>query len=367
MKKQILLFILTLAGLTVSAQNGLEGIIVETYYISDTNDTVANSTDGVLPVGSVTYRVFADMLPGYKLQAIYGTSAPLHELKFATTTTFFNNEDRGSWAPTFSKSQASGASVMLDSWISVGAACTGQYGVLKSEDNGLLNVVNSNSPIMLQNANPLAGIPLTVQDGFIIGTPSPQAITLVGISSSSDLALIDNTNDPLNGNSFISTNGSIASLAGSSGPDPLTNKVLIGQFTTKGVFTFEFNIQVGTPTGGTQQFVAANQTGNEVLLPSLTYSSASSISKVKSESFSFDLYPNPSENNVKIRINKASANKDNSLKIFDIVGNLVSERVLGKVNGNHVETIDLSNIANGQYIIQLNIDGVKSSKKIIKN
>jgi hypothetical protein len=363
MKKQILLFILTLAGMSISAQNGLEGIIVEKYYISDVNDTVANSTDGKLPVGSVTYRVFADMLPGYKLQAVYGTPSPLHELKFATNTLFFNNEDRGSTFPTYTKVQANGASVMLDSWVSVGASCAGYFGVLKTEDNGVNNAVNNSS--MLQNANSLAGIPLTVQDGLIIGTPAPLAVTLVGITQT-DLALIDNTNDPLNGNSFVSSNGSIAALAGAVGPDPATNKVIIGQFTTDGVFTFELNLQIGTPTGGTQQYVAANATGNEVLLSSLTYSSANQLSKFDLASPTFNLYPNPTEDKMSLVLYAATTTSNNNYKIYDVVGHLIYEKKLGKIVANQAETIDVSIFAKGQYILELNINDVRSTKKIIK-
>jgi hypothetical protein len=122
-------------------QNGLENIIVEKYYISDGNDTIANLDGGVLPVGSVTYRVYVDMLPGYKFQVCYGV--PTHELRIETTTLFFNNEDRGSTSPNFSFTNAAKNTVMLDSWLSVGAACNGYMGILKSDDNGVGNIVNN--------------------------------------------------------------------------------------------------------------------------------------------------------------------------------------------------------------------------------
>jgi hypothetical protein len=374
MKTTLLFGLAILSSFIMNAQNGLEGIIVEKYYISDANDTLANSTDGKLPVGSVTYRVYADMLPGYKFQALFGLPAPdLHPLKFATTTLFFNNESRGAVFPNSNMTQSKSATVMLDSWISVGGATTGnvsspaRYGVLKSEDNGLTNVVNTFSPPLLQNADPAAGIPLTVQDGFILGATLPKTVTLVGITPT-DLALIDNTNDILNGNSFMTDNGSIASLSGSVGPDTIANKVLLGQFTTDGVFSFEFNMQIGTPTGGTQQYVASNPSGTQVVLPSLTYNSALAVSKIKSAiSEGINLFPNPSQNEVKIIINKSSNNANNSYKIIDVLGHVFSEKQIGKIRVNQVEIIDVSNLASGQYMIQLNIDGVSSSRKIIKN
>ena len=68
----------------VSAQQGLEGIIVEKYYISNENDKAVDGDGGELPNNSVTYRVYVDMLPGYIFQAAYGV--PEHELKISTTT-----------------------------------------------------------------------------------------------------------------------------------------------------------------------------------------------------------------------------------------------------------------------------------------
>ncbi|MFM7900967.1 MAG: hypothetical protein ACKPAD_03180 [Bacteroidota bacterium] len=104
MKKHLSVLILVLAMFGISKPSfaqGLEGIVVEKYYISNANDASVNSTGGVLPVGSVTYRVFADLAPGYQFQAVYGDAN--HELRLETTTLFFNNEDRGAPFPTFSK------------------------------------------------------------------------------------------------------------------------------------------------------------------------------------------------------------------------------------------------------------------------
>lgn len=266
MKNLIIIICLFTLTLTAKAQNGLEYIIVEKYYVSNAAD--AAGSIGTLPAGSVTYRIYADMLPGYKFQAAYGVTD--HELKIATTTSFFNNEDRGATTPAFTKTQAVNNTVMLDSWLSVGAACSANFGILKSEDNianGGANAVNANG--ILQNNDPAAGIPLTTQDGFYAGTP--QTVTFVGLTT--ELNVFDATSQA--GNSFSTFNGSWASLSGSQGPVASTNKVLIAQMTTNGCFSFELNIQIGTPTGGVQNYVAKNPVGNEILLPSLTYNKAS--------------------------------------------------------------------------------------------
>jgi hypothetical protein len=110
-----------------NAQNGLENIIVEKYYVSNAEDELASV--GILPTGSVTYRIFVDMLPGYKFQKAFGS--PEHPMAIKTSTSFFNNEDKGSTNPIYTKIQATGNTVMLDSWLSVGAACFGNFGILK--------------------------------------------------------------------------------------------------------------------------------------------------------------------------------------------------------------------------------------------
>lgn len=243
------------------AQNGLERVIVEKYYVSNAAD--AAGSIGALPVGSVTYRVFADMLTGYKFEALYGVGG--HALNINTSTSFFNNEDRGATTPNGIGSQYLHTnSVALDSWFSTGAAANGQLGVLKSEDNGAANLISANT--ILQNNDASAGIPLTTQDGMIAGTP--QAVNFVGLTT--ELNVFDGTSNV--GGSFTTSNGSIASLVGSTGPTS-TNRVLIGQFTTNGHFHFDLNIQIGTPTNGIQNFVAHSPVGSEISIPSLVFDS----------------------------------------------------------------------------------------------
>jgi hypothetical protein len=246
MKKQLLGLCLLLISVFSIAQNGLENIIVEKYYISNADDSVASV--GTLPVGSVTYRIYADLAPGYEFVMAYGDA--IHTLSIKTTTSFFNNEDRGSTAPTFTKAQARNNTVMLDSWLSAGAACSGNIGVLKSEDDGVANVVNSNG--ILANNDPSAGIPLTTQDGLLAGTPFP--VQFIGLSAE-QLSLFDNTSQV--GNSFVVTDGAWFNLDGAVGPNS-DNKVLIAQITTDGDLSFELNIQLATPDGGVEKYVANN-------------------------------------------------------------------------------------------------------------
>ncbi len=285
MKTKKLVFGLGLAllGGLAHAQNGLENVIVEKYYISNAADATAANADltgagyatGKLPAGSVTYRVYADLLTGYNLQAIYGVAAPSHALKVTTTTAFYNNS-AGATTANFSRNgvkNTTGSTLGLDSYFALGAAASNAYGILKSEDDvtlGGANLITSVVGNVLQNNAALAGLALTSQDGYYYsGAPTGLAApSAASFTPGLDASMFNDGSTP--GNTFNTTNGSIYVAGGVAGPVASTNKILIGQFTTDGVFEFELNLQVGTPTGGTQNFVAKNPSGSEISIPSLT-------------------------------------------------------------------------------------------------
>jgi hypothetical protein len=346
--------VLTAAFLMASASfvnaQGLEGIVVEKYYISNANDQSVNSTGGVLPVGSVTYRVYADLAAGYQFQAIYGDAN--HELRLETTTLFFNNEDRGAPFPTFSKNFCDDNTVMLDSWVSVGAACANNFGVLKVNDDGVATVVNNDG--VLQNNDPLMGIPLTQQDGFLAGVPQP--VTAVNITALE--AMLDAQNDGTNGPLFSTNNGSWASLNGSTGADPLVNHVLLAQITTDGVFSFKLNMQIrNTTTLQVENYVAQNPVGNEILEPTLTYSSTGSSVQSISNTARINLYPNPTKDQLMVEFRQTD---ETSYSIMDITGSTVKKGVLFNSTGS----VDVKDLAPGSYFFRHDASGAVS--KFIK-
>lgn len=326
MKKIFLFLTFSLGVFSVKAQNGIEDIIVEKYYVSSGNDTLANADGGKLPVGSVTYRVYVDLLPGYRFQAAYGI--PGHELRIATTTLFFNNEDRGDTYPSYTKAQAKSNTVMLDSWLSVGAACVGNFGIPKDEDyDSSATVVNSYSPQVLQNDDPSCGIPVKDQDGLVAGTPG--ILTAVGIGT--EMAIFGSQNDGTNGPVFSTFNGSWACLGGSMGPDSLTNKVLIAQLTTNGRLSFALNIQIGTPSGGVENYVASNPTGVEISIPGLTYLSpldtTASLRATERNPMELLAFPNPANDYVMLRLaGSDEKNQSGVLKITSLNGAVVYEK-----------------------------------------
>lgn len=366
MKKITSGFVLFLLSSLCNAQNGLENIIVEKYYISDANDSLASDgisvNPGTLPVGSTTYRIYVDMLPGYNFQAAYGV--PGHEFRIETSTLFYNNEDRGATSPTFTKTQAKNNTVMLDSWLTVGAACQGNYGVLKTADDGVATVINADG--VLQNNDPNAGIPISVEDGMITGTPAQ--VTAVGITN--EIAVFDAQNDGTNGPVFSTSNGSLACLGGAVGPDSATNHVLIAQITTDGTLCFDLNIQIGTPGGGVENYVAMNPVGNEIVIPSLIYCSNINPgiqTQDKSNMHAFDLFPNPANDFITLNIKADHSNSSCIYKLYDVTGRIISQKDIGQISGGYSERIDISSFEDGIYFIEIMADGISSAEKFVKN
>jgi hypothetical protein len=360
MIKQLLFAGGILAAGSAFSQQGLEKIIVEKYYVSNKEDSIGSI--GTLPIGSVTYRVYADMLPGYKFQALYGNSD--HTLLIKSTQGFFNNEDRGATtANAIPSAQLKNNSVALDSWFSVGAAAIGQLGVLKSEDDSKANLISSNT--ILKNNDTAVGILLKDQDGMIAGTPV--AVTTVGIDN--DLAIFDGVS--LKDSIFKTTNGAVSALGGAAGPTA-ENRVLLGQFTTKGQFSFELNIQIGTPTAGvSEKYVASNPKAGELTIPSLIYKSPSKTTPVDTSKASIanllnhniSVFPNPASGKLFIKLdNNAKGTFNAELLTLD------GKSIISKQLNTNLETnsIDLSSVTSGVYFVRVsNKEGVYNQRIIV--
>lgn len=255
------LLLAILAHANARAQDWIQDVIVETYYISDAND--ATDTDGGgLAVGSITYRVYIDLDTGCSLRAIYGDVN--HALTIASTAPFFNNADRGE---TFGHEVNNGAldenTVALDSWLALGGASTQRFGVLKDLDpDSVLN-----SPLfpndggsagiadgLLQNNDPDAGIPLTASDGMLpVGAGSAVPPSFNSFGSGLDSVFLDITQAA----AFTSNDVRVGCSPGVTGPT-VENHVLIAQFTTTGELSFCLNVEVELTDGSVLKFVSSD-------------------------------------------------------------------------------------------------------------
>ncbi len=372
MKKITFLLGMFLSGTTIMAQNGLERIVVEKYYVSDLADST-NAADNLasspLRIGSVTYRVYADLLPGYKFIQLFGDAT--HTLKVNTTTDFYNDPNNGS---TFSQgttvNNTKKNTTLIDSWFSVGGVASGKMGVLKSEDTD--GSIGNNQSILANNTIEM-GIPINgtnAQDGMLPGTP----ITPNVLGISSELDIFDQTP----GDTFAINNGAIAALGGVSGVTA-SNMILLGQFTTDGVFSFELNLQIATPvSGGSQIYVASNPTNGQLSDTSLIYTSYVqdttnnggnvSVNELNNENFKISVYPNPVKDAFIISVKNAESDaQDNFYSIQDVMGKTIINESLTELSTNYSQKVETSSLPNGIYFVNVNINAKTSTFKIIKH
>lgn len=268
--KRLLGIGLLFASTNVFSQ-GLEGVIVEKYYLPNAADVTNASDNGAvtpLTTNSVVYRVYVDMAAGYKFNSLFGSSA--HNLTVNSTANFYNDPSYGvSVNPgTVSFSNIRKNTAMIDSWFTTGGAGGGKVGVLKSEDTD--GSIGHATGLLANNPGGCFGLAITgtgSADGML---PSSGTTYIVpnGLGLGSALDVLDQTA----GSSILITNGSIAALGGVVGPTS-SNKVLIAQFTTEGQLSFALNLQIqNIATGVAENYVSSNPVSGELTHPSLTLS-----------------------------------------------------------------------------------------------
>jgi hypothetical protein len=247
--RAVVLLCLATLSFSGSAQNqGLEAVIVEEYYVADADDAM-DVAFGAPPEGAVTYRVFLDLAPGYKLQIISGFLS--NELSIETTTQFFNSVagvQRGELLNPFTFNLGNTA---IDSYITFGGGRTDRVGIPKNLDpDGSLVTNNTNTPP--------DNIPISVSDGLVPGTPASTGLLDL------DLSVFGAGG----GSSLSTTNGAFFNLNGVEGPTE-ENIVLIGQFTTDGEFSFKLNVQLFDSNANPEYYTHTNITDNDGIFSEL--------------------------------------------------------------------------------------------------
>lgn len=249
--KAIIAWLVAGAVLSAAAQPktqgiGLEGIIVETYYLAD---AMSGGSSGALnlPEGTITYRIFVDLKPGYSLQALYG--APGHPLKFQTSSYFYNHPDFGAvTGDLIHQKLLNQPGVALDSWLTIGAASLDHLGVLLEDDS---------------DGSVLSYDRFVDKDG-IMKSDIPQVF-----GYNLDMQPFDA--EGIQQSKFFADNAALAVLSGFGDKTP-GNRILVAQLTTDGQLSFEMNIQVGkSDCGEVENYVARNPAENEIQHPDLVY------------------------------------------------------------------------------------------------
>jgi chitodextrinase len=270
MRSLLLLAFLAVLTSQVANAQGLEGIVVERYYITDAADeanSIAQGAISPLPVGSVAYRVYVDMAPGYKYSQVYGSET--HNLLVNTTTSFYNDPNFGVAVNpgTTSLNLTRRHTTMIDSWFTAGGTCAGKVGVMEEEDTD--GTIGNQQNILANNPGGCYGLPIngtSAQDGMLPSSVETYvAPNTLGLGNALDVL------DQTFGNSILIDNGTIVPLGGVVGPTA-SNRVLIAQFTTSGTLSFQFNVQlINIGTGAAENYVASNPVGDELTHPTLTF------------------------------------------------------------------------------------------------
>lgn len=419
---------LALTSTALSAQytppdpSGFEGIIVEKYYVSDANDAADEDGSADLATGETTYRVFVDLQDGYKLLTMGGF--PSHAITFNTTTSFFYNEDRGeSWATDISDTHLEKNTVAIDSWLSMGGASDAHWGVPKADDTdgsvvgGANNDGGSNGVAggLLVNAPAQIGVPLVQADGLFLGDAPPAAVSV---------GTVPTIFNEIGGAAFTSEDFAWAVLGGVEAPTP-GNKILIGQFTTDGEFSFCLNLWVkipdelvcedvncheflelyatllpsdtaGTALSGDNKFThatlcyssaSANEdclgvpggpalpgtpcddgnpdTGADTWSDACTCTGVTGVDEASALAGLVSVHPNPTRDVLNLRLTGLTG-QHVTYALRDLLGRTVLTHDLGIASGDRTDLLDLSSMAAGTYLLEFDVDGLTHTERVTK-
>jgi hypothetical protein len=258
---QAVLLILICGFASINAQ--VENLIVETYYISDSNDAT-DTLGGSLPLGSITYRIYLDLAEGNKLKAIYGN--PNHPLVISSSSEFFNNTLRGqTFGYKINKNNLDNNTIPLDTWLTMGHASTIHAGVLKTADPDTSIVGGENNDGgtaeipggLLANDDPAAGIPITAADGLVQTNGSTEGFFSYGIlnENNEDSTIFGSLHSDTIFTGYACRLFNINGIQGTTAD----NVILVAQLTTLGRISFELNIEVEKMDGSVINYVAVEK------------------------------------------------------------------------------------------------------------
>jgi hypothetical protein len=269
--KYLHLFCLAVLSCSAFAQQGLQGIIVEPYYVTTKADHKAFNSGGILEEGSVTYRIYADLEPGYRFQAAYGS--PDHPLSIESSHFFFNHNHSGNTHPNIIPERDLARDItLLDSWVTAGAATENHMGIPRKYDFLAQDAYLRFQEGFLQNTVKLSEDdtgPLTVKLSDCDGLARIERLPITTIYNMDSAGWA--VGSVTRAKRLYVENGAWACMGkGSVGADSLAgNHVLIAQVTTAGDLNYKLNIMIGTPEGKSIQYVHTNPQDREVLHPGL--------------------------------------------------------------------------------------------------
>ncbi len=241
-------------ALQTTAQ-GLEDILVETYAVSP--------TPGKADEALTTYRIFADLAPGYALQMAYGDDK--HELKILSTADFFNDTVHGEkFGDRVNGDALHQWPTALDTWLTIGAASDMHVGVPKhlDPDGSIIPCPPYPEIAASSSRDPVPpSATLCAVDGLVRDTSRNEVV---------DFRCATGYLHKVRGGTINTNDGAWARLGGSRGVTP-ENMVLIAQITTTGTLSFRLNLQIGAPDGSIEKYGHSDPAEGERQHQALTF------------------------------------------------------------------------------------------------
>lgn len=234
-----------------SAQTlGVDSVWVETYHVWD---SIATNGDPL-----VTYRIWVDLAPGYRMQVVYGDHR--HDLEVSTSTEFVNDAANSvkyvHLLPVAALNEGYGA---LDSWFTMGAGSAGHWAVpLHLDGDGSVLRYPPYAPSVKRRDSAPS---LCRRDGLLASDSVPAVV---------NWRFEPGYLEAVRGSVIHTMDGAWAVLGGVSAPTE-DGHILIAQLTTSGQLSFRLNIQVADANRVALKYVHSEPADGEVVLPSLRY------------------------------------------------------------------------------------------------
>ena len=191
------------------------------------------------------------------------------------------------------------------------------------------------------------------------------------------------------GHTWFSANSGISDLIVSIAfTDSITGYVVIADSTgtneiyktTDGAKSWNLQQDLGLfPNGGFTigsffKFINANigyfynnySTGNKNIAFTTNGGGTTTSIKPNKETFNFKIYPNPSQSAFTLSASLPN-NSPAVLSIYDIAGKLVSSQILQPIQGTLNQQIPTSNLSSGYYMLSLEQNGNRVTRKLLKD
>ncbi len=250
---------------------------------------------------------------------------------------------------------------LLGAIISISPSSTTQC---QSNLSPVMLVVNSNDPLVTYTWMPQSVV--SINDTILVNplnttTYTVSATNQVGcVSSASSTVTVEP--DPIA--SFTFTNNSTNTAVFNTSTTGSTYVWLFGDGATSNVQN-PTHIYASSGTFDVTLVVTSNSGCSDTIIQSVTVSNASAL-KLDNNETPIEVFPNPTNGIFTLQFKPRE--EKYYLTVVNLVGELLFEnRINCPIEGSHKESIDISDLPKGLYIVNLKSESVSHSIRILKN